>query len=258
MSDTKINTLVIATPEGISFALPLAGPAVRFFAWAVDLACIIAVTSIISTLLFTLSILSPSLAGALSTLAFFAVSVGYGMFLEWFWRGQTLGKRLLKLRVMDEQGLKLQPSQVVVRNLLRFVDALPLFYLVGGISCLVSKKAQRLGDYAANTVVVRIVPGLEYDLSRLAADKYNSFRDYPSLEARLKHLVSAQEADLAFRALLRREELAPQARVQLMKEFAGHFRALVPFPEEAVFGLTDEQYVKNVVDSLFRGRGKQP
>lgn len=257
MSNTKLNTLVIATPEGISFALPLAGPALRFFAWAIDLACIMVIVSTLSTILFALSIVSMSLAQAVSAIMYFAVSIGYGILLEWFWRGQTVGKRALKLRVMDEQGLKLQWSQIVVRNLLRFVDALPLLYLIGGLACLLSRKAQRLGDYAANTVVVRVVAGLEYDLASVAFDKYNSFRDYPHLEARLKQRVSAREAELAFQALLRREELAPRARVRLMKEFADRFRSLVPFPEDAVFGLSDEQYVKNVVDSFFRGLSKQ-
>ena len=55
----------------------------------------------------------------------FAISVGYAIFTEWFWRGQTVGKRLLRLRVIEEQGLRLQFSQIVTRNLLRFVDMLP-------------------------------------------------------------------------------------------------------------------------------------
>ena len=74
---------------------------------------------------------------------------------EWYWRGQTVGKRVLKLRVMDEQALRLEFSQIVVRNLLRFVDFLPGLYLVGGTACVLSRRFQRLGDLAANTIVVR-------------------------------------------------------------------------------------------------------
>src|SRR5204862_805672 len=137
------------------FSLILAGPVTRFLAWAVDMACIGALSSAVGTLLGFLGLISPDLARGIIVLAYFVIQVGYGMVLEWFWRGQTLGKRLLRLRVMDEQGLRLQPSQIVIRNLLRFIDSLPVFYLVGGIASLVSRRAQRLADFAANTVVIR-------------------------------------------------------------------------------------------------------
>ncbi len=60
----------------------------------------------------------------------------------------------MRLRVTDVHGLQLQFSQVVIRNLLRFVDSLPALYLVGGAACLINRRAQRLGDFAANTIVV--------------------------------------------------------------------------------------------------------
>ena len=254
MREEKTNILLINTPEGISFALQLASPVTRFLAWAVDLACIAVLSTIASNVLFGLFAVSLDLAGALLILVYFGISIGYGIITEWYWRGQTLGKRLLKLRVVDELGLRLQFSQVVVRNLLRFVDSLPLLYLVGGIACLVTRRAQRLGDYAANTVVVHIGSGFKYDLDNIASDKFNSFRDYPHLEARLRQCVSPEEAALALQALFRREELDATARLDLFKDFTGHFQSLVTFPEEATFGLTDEQYTRNVVDSLYHAR----
>jgi len=172
--------------------------------------------------------------------------------LEWFWRGQTLGKRLLRLRVMDAQGLRLQFSQIVIRNLLRFVDMLPAFYLVGGIACLASRRAQRLSDFAANTIVVRNPKIQEPDLDQLLAGKFNSLREYPHLAARLHQRVSPGEARVALQALIRRDELNAQERVELFSEIAAHLRSLVEFPPETTEGITDEQYVRNVVDVLFR------
>jgi uncharacterized RDD family membrane protein YckC len=252
MRKEKINTLVINTPEGISFSLQLAGPVARFFAWSIDLACIMVLSTIVSYALVIFAILVPDLAYAILTFLYFGISIGYGMLTEWYWRGQTLGKRLLKLRVVDEQGLRLQFSQIAVRNLLRVVDSLPSFYLVGGIASLLSRRGQRLGDYAANTVVVRIETDFTFDPGSLASDKYNSFRDYPHLEARLRQHISPDEAALTLQALLRREELDPNARLELFGAFASYFRSLVTFPEEANLGLTDEQYARNVLDSLFR------
>ena len=177
MLSSKTNTLIIKTPEGIEFALLLAGPVTRFLAWAIDMGTIFAFISILNVVFALLGILSRDLAMAANIIGFFIVSIGYGILTEWYWHGQTLGKRLLRLRVMDEQGLRLQFSQIVIRNLLRFVDSLPALYLVGGLACLFNKRAQRLGDFAANTVVVWNPRIAEPDLNQLLESKYNSFRE---------------------------------------------------------------------------------
>lgn len=155
---------------------------------------------------------------------------------------------------MDESGLKLRPSQVVVRNLLRFVDMLPLFYAVGGLVALFTPRSQRLGDLAAGTVVVRTLKTTPPDVASVLAGKYNSLRDHPHLEARLRQKVGPEEAQVALNALVRREELTPQARITLFENLATHFRELVKFPEETIHGLSDEQYVRNVVETIFRRR----
>jgi uncharacterized RDD family membrane protein YckC len=249
-----MNQLVIRTPEGITFAQTLAGPMPRFLAWSLDAMIVFGLGWAIGLVFGLLGVLSPDFARAMMLLAYFVISIGYGILLEWIWRGQTLGKRVLRLRVVDAEGLRLQLNQVVIRNLLRFVDMLPMFYLVGGIACFVSRRSQRLGDLAANTVVVRAPKRSEPDLDQLLAGKYNSLRQYPHLEARLRQRVAPAEARVAMRALLRRDSLDPAARVTLFAELAEHFRALTPFPAEAVEGMPDEQYVRNVVDVLYRTR----
>lgn len=254
MAVAETNKLTIKTPEGIAFSLSLAGPVTRFLAWVIDMAGMAVISRVIGSLLGLLGFISRDLAGAASIAAYFIISIGYPVVLEWSWRGQTLGKRLLRLRVMDEQGLRLEFNQVVIRNLLRLVDSLPALYLVGGLACLISGRAQRLGDLAANTIVVRHPRVLEPNLDQLLTDKYNSLRDYPHLEARLRQHVSPREAGAALEALLRRDELEPLARVELFRDMAAHFKAVVKFPEEATDGISDEQYVRNVVDVLFRGR----
>ena len=250
----KTDSLTISTPEGIAFSLLLAGPVPRFLAWLIDFFCITVITSVASLVLSSLGLINPDVAAALIALVYSAVSIGYAMLLEWFWRGQTIGKRLVRLRVMDEHGLRLQPSQIVIRNLLRFVDSLPVFYLVGGLACLVNRRAQRLGDYAASTIVVRQPRLFAPDLDQLLAGKFNSFRQHPHLTARLRQRVSPKEAGLALQALLRRDELEPHARVELFAELAERYRSLVEFPPEITDGLSSEQYVRNVVDILFRER----
>lgn len=257
--NARTQTLTVRTPEGVVFATRLAGPVTRFLAWAVDAMCIGVIGNFASYLISPIFLFSPDMAQALGILLYFVVMLAYGILLEWLWRGQTVGKRLLRLRVVDLEGMRLQPSQVVVRNLLRAVDFLPALYIVGGLTCLFSRHAQRLGDIAANTVVIRI-PRLETpDVEQLLAGKFNSLRQHPHLEARLRQRVSPAEADLALRALMRRDDFDPAERVKLFRELAAHFRQRVVFPPETSEGITDEQYVRNVVDSLYRRRiGAEP
>jgi uncharacterized RDD family membrane protein YckC len=68
--------------------------------------------------------------------------------------GMTLGKRIVGICVVDEDGDDLDFSAAIVRNLLRIVDGL-FFYLVGAIFAASSPRGQRLGDRAAHTLVVR-------------------------------------------------------------------------------------------------------
>lgn len=67
--------------------------------------------------------------------------------------GQTLGKKLMNIRVVNDDGTPLDLVDSLVRNVLRIVDALPTLYIVGIIAILVTEKGQRVGDLAAGTVV---------------------------------------------------------------------------------------------------------
>ncbi len=249
----KTSALFIRTPEGIVFSQLLAGPVTRFLAWVIDAFCITLIMIVVGISVSLAGILSPGIAFAFYVIAYFFVSIGYGILLEWTWRGQTVGKKFLRLRVVDVEGMRLQFNQIVTRNLLRFVDApLPFFYLIGGVVCWLNRYCQRLGDIAANTVVIRNPRITDPDLDQLLAGKYNSLRQYPHLAARLRQRVSADEASVVLQALLRRDEFEPSHRVELFSELAACFRAKVEFPAEATDGVADEQFLRNVVDVIYR------
>ncbi len=251
MSVRRESSLVIETPEGVIFSHQLATPVARGVAWAVDMAAISAASYFLGSAARTLGLLSQDLARAVSIALYFVISVGYGMVLEWRWRGQTVGKRLLHLRVIDAHGLRLTFPQIAIRNLLRAVDALPVFYLVGGAAAFFNRKGQRLGDLAANTVVAIERARSEPDLEQIAPAKYNSLLAYPHLAARLRSMADPEAVGIAVRALAQRDSYEPSARVELFRELAGYFRSLVPFPEVAVEGLTDEQYVRSAVRVIY-------
>jgi uncharacterized RDD family membrane protein YckC len=254
MSVPKQSTLTIETPEGVVFSYSLATPVTRALAWSIDAFAIIGGTILVGKLAQTFGRVSGDWANALSLLAYLVISVGYGIALEWRWRGQTLGKRVLGLRVIDAQGLRLQLPQIALRNLLRFVDMLPLLYLTGGMAALATRKCQRLGDLAANTVVAHERKWQQPELEKIAPARYNSLAAWPNHAARLRSLASAEAVGMTVRALAHRDSYDPAARIDLFGELAAYFRALVPFPESALEGLTDEQYLASVLRVIYGAR----
>lgn len=85
---------------------------------------------------------------------FLLLTFAYFFGTELLW-GQTLGKRVMKIRVVGEDGAKLGPVPALIRNLVRFVDALPALYIVGAITLFATgERRARLGDLAAKTKVV--------------------------------------------------------------------------------------------------------
>ena len=251
----KSNTLDIRLPEGVVFSLALAGPATRFLAWLVDGVCMYLIFMVVNLLVGVFAVVSPDATLGITIVLLFAIPIIYGVGFEGYWRGQTPGKRLFRLRVMDAGGLRLDLRQVIVRNLLRAVDNLPYFYFVGGAATLCSARAQRLGDLAADTVGVRAEKPAASDLAQIASGKYNTLRDHPVLAARMRQHVNPAEAGLALQALLRRNALEPAARIRVFEGMAARFRLAGPLPDELVEDLTDEQLVRNVVDVLFHARG---
>jgi uncharacterized RDD family membrane protein YckC len=257
MKHSTVNTLRIATPDGIVFELPLAGPAVRGAALFIDYMIVVVILNIVQSLLLPLVAVLPDIGTGVRIFVAFGIQLLYATTLEWCWGGRTIGKRIFQLRVVDDRGLRLRPGQIILRNLMRSIDMLPAFYLVGGICCYLNRRCQRLGDLASGTVVVRTVAPLQPPTDLLAANRYNSLRNHPHLEARLRQLSSPQEVSLVIDALRRRETLEPDARIEVYARLADHFRGKIEFPEECVVGLTDEQYLRNVVDTICRQRGKR-
>jgi uncharacterized RDD family membrane protein YckC len=260
---SKTTTLTIRTPEGVTFEVPIASPFCRCIALALDVMIVLAITIVLAQLAGALSVAASTVPvlgevmedfGSGATIVMqFAISIGYGMATEWLWSGRTLGKRVMGLRVIDERGFSLGLKQVIIRNLFRVLDMLPsTFYLLGGVSCFLTKRCQRIGDIAAGTLVIREVEFSPPAFDELVKNERNSFAALAHLEARLRRRTSPEEARLVMDAMARRDELEPAARLQLFAQLASHFREKAAFPDEITIGLSDEQYVRNVASTLFR------
>lgn len=236
----------LITPEGFAFPLPLAGLARRCLAWLLDECVVLGSLNLVAQFLHAVSLALPGLASAAGAIAGAAASVLYFAALEWFWHGQTIGKRALGLRVMDAHGLTLGGQQVLWRNLMRFVDFLPAIYLLGGISVLSTRCSQRLGDLVAGTVVARRADAVQETLRWEGTGKYNSLLEDRTLALRLRERISPEEGALVQAALERGESLASGERAALYQELTDHFDARVRFPEGLRATLADEQILRGI------------
>jgi uncharacterized RDD family membrane protein YckC len=153
--------LIIDTPEQIALEFPLAGVGSRFLALAFD--TVLQVGALIVLILIALAVrwiaaVSTSLFNtwmmAVLVGAWFVVYTGYFALFESIWTGQTPGKRLVGLRVIEISGRPVTVYGAIVRNLIRIVDQMPAIYAVAILSVLVTRRQQRLGDLAAGTVVI--------------------------------------------------------------------------------------------------------
>lgn len=147
------DRLAIATPEGVRLELTLAGLGSRCIAGVVDLVLKGLIIAALAIVLFTL--LDETLAIAIFLPLAFLVFIFYDVLFEVRAHGRTPGKRMTGLRVLRSSGGPVDLRASAIRNLLRIVDELVLWYLPAFIGILVTKRNQRLGDLAGDTIVVR-------------------------------------------------------------------------------------------------------
>ena len=151
MAEAALDTLaVIETPEGVTLRLVPAGMVVRLLALMVDL---LVLGFAQGALALVLSALGGLGGGAMMIIGFFAQWL-YPVAFEVLNAGQTLGKHVLGLQVVHDDGTPVRLPASVVRNLLRAVDMLPGTGTVAFMSMLIDPRFRRVGDRAAGTMVV--------------------------------------------------------------------------------------------------------
>ncbi len=156
------DELLIETPERVELHYILANVGNRFLAAAID--------HLIQILMFMVLLViwgwGSEWKFAKSVNAWFAAVLifvvffiywGYFVLFETFWNGQTPGKRIMKLRVVREDGRPIRFFEAFVRNLLRVLDITPpsFSYAIGVVSIIFSARSKRIGDFVAGTVVVK-------------------------------------------------------------------------------------------------------
>ena len=125
----------VMPPEGVPLELPIASVGVRFSAQLVDILITVAAAGALLALLAVSGLIGANTFLALASLLFFAIRVPYYVIAELIWNGQTLGKKLMKIKVVSHDGGPLNAHALVLRNLMKEAEIfLPgtLVFAIGG------------------------------------------------------------------------------------------------------------------------------
>jgi uncharacterized RDD family membrane protein YckC len=153
----KVHSHVsVETPEQIQFTFELAGTSVRMLAYLIDFVIRCVGAFLVGLVLFlAMGWASPEFAIGLILILMFVVEWGYYTVFEWLWSGATPGKRALGIRVVRTNGVAVDIVRSALRNLLRAADIFPFAYCSGMLVMFFSGTHRRLGDLAADTMVIR-------------------------------------------------------------------------------------------------------
>ncbi len=223
----------ISTPENVDLHLELAGLGNRILAGLIDQTiCIvlIVIMALAAWGAFTLVSMGgmPSHIKGIAygfiimVLIFgsFIVHFGYHMFFEGTWHGQTPGKRIAQIRVIEQNGQPVTWPAVIIRNLVRVIDT--GFILIGVLSIMIDNNERRFGDLAAGTVVVR-----ERASELLATSKDDlALENAKPTEAELLDIgrITPQEYEILVSFLKRRQTMAKKQRPIVAAKLMDHFK----------------------------------
>jgi len=220
--------LVVATPEQVAFRFETAGLGSRFAAQLLDLLVLTGIFVALGLAGIGLSAVTGQVAPGLLLFVVvgFASFWAYWILPEALWSGQSVGKYVLHLRVIDARGGPITGGQAVIRNLLRVVDFLPWWYALGAVVMFGTARSQRLGDLAAGTIVIRERAAVRLDDLVAQSDaggaggRRTATWQALRLDPRLHRFVQAYAQ--------RRPDLAPERRAQLARDVEPALQAALP------------------------------
>jgi uncharacterized RDD family membrane protein YckC len=230
----------VLTTEKVPFNYRVAGLGSRTLAWLIDfpIICVLWAAGYLFSL--PLELRRAGLGMALMAFWIFAVYWGYFLLFEWLWNGQTLGKRALGIRVIQWKGTSLTFSHSAVRNIVRFVDALPGLYVVGFVTAACNRENRRLGDFAADTLVVHVEQRAK-PIRALVTARGDADRARLSLWRQRLASLEREQKQTVLDLCLRRDQLRVAERTRLFRSAARYFESRLELaPDEYE---SDEKFV---------------
>lgn len=229
----------VITTEKVPFTYRVAGVGSRFLAWLLD--GLLIMLLLFAGLMFSsvLDSYRPGLGQAVFFIWLFVLSGGYFLFFEWIWLGQTPGKRVLGIRVIQERGTRVSFFHSAVRNIVRIADSLPAFYVLGFAVMMGHPKQRRLGDWAAGTLVVH-VERTGKPIQALHEGGEAGEMSESLVRQRLGQLSREQKQTL-LDLCLRRDQLRLSDRAQMFRAVAEYLRQKLDLAEQR--HQSDEKFV---------------
>jgi uncharacterized RDD family membrane protein YckC len=234
---------LVLTPEHVEIRLQPAGLGSRFLAVTIDFMLAAAISTGLGSVLLQL----PAAIGyPLWASASFLVMWGYHVYFEAAHEGRSPGKRALRLRVVDGRGLPLTVAQAFVRNVVRVLDSAPLFYGLGALASLLDPHRRRLGDMAADTLVVAEGRSEDPPAAAVLSPEYNSLRT-PRVARLVRRRLSLEEREFLATLIRRAPELEESARFDIMEEAGEWYRQRLELRD---LPLSGEQIVRGLTAVL--------
>lgn len=136
--------------------MPLAGPGGRSYAFIVDwhIRILLALVWALAAFLVVRSIGDKKLLGWIVGVPAAGIYLLYHPIVELAMSGQTPGKRMAGVRVVARNGQPPSIVAILIRNVFRLIDSLPILYTVGLLTTMLTRDHVRVGDLAAGTVLV--------------------------------------------------------------------------------------------------------
>lgn len=146
----------VVTGEAVLLDVRAARLPSRVLAFGLDLMIQLTVLYLLSLLVIGATLVADAaLLIGVSLVTYIGVIVGYPVVCESLWRGRTVGKVALGLRVVSEDGGPERFRQALLRGLAGFVEIWLLLGSVAIVASLLSQQGKRLGDVFAGTLVIR-------------------------------------------------------------------------------------------------------
>lgn len=141
----------IVTPQGVVLDLEVAGIGYRTASRVIDLMCLLVIFAGLGVLSEQLGSTGATIVTLIAVLVIF---FGYPIISETYWRGRTFGKHVFGLRVVTVEGGPVGFRESFIRSLFQIID-IGTLGIAAGLSAMTTDRAQRLGDLAAGTFVIR-------------------------------------------------------------------------------------------------------
>ncbi|HZF16756.1 MAG TPA: RDD family protein [Steroidobacteraceae bacterium] len=201
--------LKIRSVTGVDFTLPIAGIGGRGFAFLIDLhiralgaLLWVLLAQLVVSLAFSRTDRTVMLWVGLPASAIFFL---YHPIIELLMGGRSPGKRIAGVRVIMRDGSPPGAGAILIRNVFRLLDSLPIGYWVGLIACFVTDRQVRVGDMAAGTLLIYDEGPTRESVDLLAVQGTAAG-------------LSAAQAELLDDLLARWDSLEPAARLQIARQ----------------------------------------